>query len=102
MKTAMDYARQAIRFAERVTDDADALRADWHQAQKAGRRMASKKGVRQAVGAAASARADAAMAAHHARLARGWRHEQHAAEARRFACGAAWYAGFAAGVAATA
>ena len=98
MKTAADYAQQALRFAERVTDDVDALRADWQQAMKDGRSMARKKGVRQAVGAAASARADAAMAAHHARLARGWLREQHATEAHRFACGAAWYAGFAGGV----
>lgn len=95
MKTAHDYAQQALRFAERVTDDVDALRADWQQAMKDGLRMARKKGVRNAVGAAASARADAVMAAHHARLARGWWREQHATVARRFACGAAWYAGFA-------
>lgn len=95
MKDALDFARQALRFAERVCDDVNALRADWQQAMKDGRSMARKKGVRKAVGAAASASADAAMEAHHARLERGWLRELHATEAHRFACGAAWYAGYA-------
>ena len=95
MKTAADYARQALRIAERVCDDVDALRADWQQAMKDGRRMARKKGVKQAVGTSASARADAAMAARCARHARGFRSAEYAAMAHSFACGAAWYAGYA-------
>ena len=94
MKTAMDYAQQALRFVERVTDDVDALRADWQQAMKDGRRMARGKRLRAPM-VAQHARIEAGMAARSARQARGWWREEYAAIACSFACGAAWYAGFA-------
>lgn len=96
MKTAMDYARQALRFAERVCNDVDALRADWKRAMKEGQRHALDKGVPHCRDTQAFiARADARMAAHHARKARGMARYENASMALYYACGAAWRAGFA-------
>ena len=107
MKSAQDYARQALRFAERamVEPDATAIRQEWRDAYEDGQRYARKKDAsersREAYGNECASEAEEAMRA--ARAARrphlwgfwaeSWR--AHACERAKLA---AWCAGYAAGV----
>ena len=109
MKTALDYARQALRFAERamVEPVATAIRLEWQDAYEAGQRAAKRqKGntfIRQRA-ATSDARYCAECAARHARASRngGWWRDEQARAARLSAMNAARSAGYAAGVTATA
>ena len=103
MKTALDYARQALRFAERamVEPEATAIRQEWRDAYEAGQRAAKRqKGntfIRQRE-ATSDARYCAECAARHARASRngGWWREEQAHAALLSAMNAARCAGYAA------
>lgn len=103
MKTAMDYARQALRFAERVCDDADALRGRFDDMKGCGNLAALREKARaeRKRAYAIDARLCAMNAARFARRARagGWWREQYAAACMENALHTAWCAGYAAGVA---
>lgn len=102
MKTAMDYARQALRFAERVCDDVDALRVEADEQRRCGAVYARHQRARDEAKRAfiVDAMHLAANAARGARRARkgGWWAESwrvHACESAKLA---AWCAGYADGV----
>lgn len=108
MKTALDFARQALRFAERalVEPDATAIRLDWLGAYEAGQRAAKRQAriprtMRR--NAWADARWNTKCSAQHARDARAtryavWFRKDQARAARLSAMNAARCAGYAAGV----
>lgn len=109
MKNALDYARQALRFAERVMEpEVTDLRMAWNDAYVDGQRCARQKDAsersREAFGYECPLEAEEAMRA--ARAARrphigGWWAESWRVHACESAKRAAWCAGYAAGVAAT-
>lgn len=108
MKDAYDYAKQALRFAERamVEPEASAIRLAWQDAYEAGLRAArsinASKAMREAHVFATIVHAErAARAARHARKG-GWWADEWRDNARWNAMDAASCAGYAAGVAATA
>lgn len=104
MKNALDYARQALRFAERamVEPDATAIRLAWQDAYEAGQREARQKDAsersREAFAHECPREAEEAMRA--ARAARrphigGWWAESWRVHACESAKRAAWCAGYA-------
>lgn len=105
MKDAMDYARQALRFAERalVEPDATAIRQEWQDAYEDGQRYARQKDAsersREAFAYGCQSEAEEAMRA--ARAARrthigGWWAESWRVHACESSKRAAWCAGYAA------
>ena len=106
MKNALDYAQQALRFAERamVEPDATEIRLEWLDTYKAGQREAKRqlritRTMRR--NAWADARWSTKCAAQHARDARAtryadWYRKDQARAARLSAMDAAYYAGYAA------
>lgn len=105
MKDSLEYARQALRFAERamVEPEATAIRLEWLDTYEAGQRAAKRqKGntrIRQRA-ATSDARYCAECAARHARASRngGWLAESWRDHACWSAKRAAWCAGYAAAV----
>lgn len=100
MKDAMAYARQALRFAERVCDDVDALRAEADEHRRCGAVYARRQNATAVARCAFvyDAMHNAANAARGARRARkggGWA-ESWRAHACESAKRAAWCAGYAA------
>lgn len=100
MKNALDYARQALRFAERVCDDVDAMRWRFDDAATAGRIAGARARPEAKRGYAIDARMCAGNAARFARRARagGWWSEQYTIACAKNALQAAWCAGYAAAV----
>ena len=100
MKTALDYARQALRFAERVCNDADSLRAEADEQRRCGAVYARRQNATAVARCAFvyDAMHNAANAARGARRARkgGWWAESWRAYACESAKRAAWCAGYAA------
>ena len=106
MKDALDYARQALRFAERVMEpEVTDLRMAWNDAYVDGQREARRKNAsdrsREAFAYECPRNAEEAMRA--ARAARrphqtGWWAESWRVHACESAKRAAWCAGYAAGV----
>ena len=99
MKTAHDYAQQALRFAERSFGDegVDELRRRCAETWQHGY-DAKRSGDKRTADADESARLEAVDAARQARLSRKRWCTEHAAMCRMFAHAASWYAGYAAGV----
>lgn len=99
MKSAMDYARQALRFAERVTDDVYALRRRFDDMKGCGKLAALREKARADAkrAYAIDGRLCAMNAARFARRARagGWWREQYAAACLENALRTAWCAGYA-------
>ena len=105
MKDALDFARQALRFAERamVEPDADGIRREWRDAYEAGQRYARQKDAsersREALAYECVNQTEEAMRA--ARAARrphigDWWAESWRVHACESAKRAAWCAGYAA------
>ena len=102
MKTAMDYAQQALRIAGRamVEPEVAAIRLEWQDAyengQRAARRNNASDASREAHASASVAHTErAARAARHARKG-GWWAGEWRDNARWNAMHAAWCAGYAA------
>ena len=99
MKTAHDYAQQALLFAERVCDDVDALRAEADEQRRCGAVYARRQRARDEAKRAyiVDAMHNAANAARGARRARkgGWWADEWRNFATHSAKRAAWCAGYA-------